>query len=356
MENQADRMEGRGAVSDRGTASISAIIPARNEEAVLASCVRSLALQPEICEIVVVNDQSTDGTADVGRRLAAEIPHLRLLQTEEVPAGWVGKNNAVWIGAREASSEWLLFTDADAELAPGAAARAVQIAHDTGAALVSFSPEQVTQTWYEKSLIPFVYCRLAKYFSYREVNDPASSAAGANGQFLMIRRDVYREIGGHASIAGEVLEDVALAKRTKAAGHRIWFGPGYGIVRARMYRSFEAMWEGWRKNLYLLIGASPGAVYRELLSIVPWIPGILLMLGMQFPVALLAGIGLLVARHAAYGMALAGNRFPMSLILYYVPAVVLYAGVLWSSYRAHRKGKIEWKGREVSVGVPGALR
>jgi glycosyltransferase involved in cell wall biosynthesis len=354
MDNQANSPDGR--LSDRSTASISAIIPARNEEAVLESCLRSLALQPEIREIVVVNDQSTDGTGDVGRRLAAEIPHLRLLQTEGLPAGWVGKNNAVWIGAKEASSDWLLFTDADAELARGAAARAVQIAHDTEAALVSFSPEQVTRSWYEKSLIPFVYCRLAKYFSYRDVNDAASSAAAANGQFLMIRRDVYGEIGGHASIAGEVLEDVALAKRTKAAGHRIWFGPGKGIVRARMYRSFDAMWEGWRKNLYLLIGGRPGAVYRELLSIVPWIPGVLLLLGIRFPVALLAGIGLLVARHAGYGLALAGNRFPISLILYYVPAVVLYAGVLWSSYRAHRKGKIEWKGREVSVGVPGAPR
>ena len=349
-------MESRATVSEGKTASISAVVPARNEEAVLASCARSLALQPEVREIVVVDDQSTDGTADVARRLVAEIPRLRLLQTREVPPGWLGKNNAVWIGAKEATSDWLLFTDADAELAPGAAARALQIAHDSGAELVSFSPEQVTEAWYEKSLIPFVYCRLAKYFSYREVNDPGASAAAANGQFLMIRRDVYAEIGGHASIAGEVLEDVALAKRAKAAGHRIWFGPGKGIVRTRMYRSFDSMWEGWKKNLYLLIGGNRGSVYRELLSIVPWIPVILLLLGTKFPVALLAGIGLLVARHAAYGLALASNRFTVRLILYYVPAVVLYVGVLWSSYRAHRKGKIPWKGREVSVGVPGALR
>ena len=356
MENRTNLKENRSAVSNHRAASISGIVPARNEEAVLASCVRSLALQPDMAEIFVVNDQSTDGTDDVARLLMAEIPRVRLLQTQELPRGWVGKNNAVWIGAREASSDWLLFTDADAELAPGAAARALGVAQETGAALVSFSPEQVTKAWYERSLIPFVYCRLAKYFSYREVNDPESSAAAANGQFLMIRRDVYAEIGGHASVAGEVLEDVALAKRTKAAGYRTWFGPGKGIVRARMYRSFDAMWEGWKKNLYLLIGGTRGSVYRELLLVVPWIAVILLILGIQFPFALLAGVGLLVARHAAYGLSLAGNRFPVFLILYYVPAVVLYAGVLWSSYRAHRKGKIEWKGREVSVGVPGALR
>ena len=136
---------------------VTAIVPARNEEKVIAACVESLEQQPEIGEILVVNDQSTDRTADIVRGLTAEIPHLRLLQAREVPPGWVGKNNAVWIAAREAKSAWLLFTDADAELAPGAVSRALEIAGEKKAALVSFSPQQVTETWYEKSMIPFVY-------------------------------------------------------------------------------------------------------------------------------------------------------------------------------------------------------
>jgi glycosyltransferase involved in cell wall biosynthesis len=337
-------------------AAITAIVPARNEEKVIAACVRSLARQPEIAEILVVNDQSTDGTAEILRQLVVEVPLLRLLETQEVPLGWVGKNNAVWIGTAHARSPWLLFTDADAELALQAAGRALQVANETGAALVSFSPEQLTQTWYEKSLIPFVYCRLATHFSYQAVNDSSSPAAAANGQFLMIRRDAYDAIGGHASIAGEVLEDVALARRAKAAGYRLWFGPGRGIVRARMYRSFQSMWEGWMKNLYPLSGGTPGAVYRELLSVVPWIPFLLLVMGIKLPLALIAALGLLMARHATYGRALTSNQFRASYILYYVPAVVLYAGVLWASYRAHVRGKVEWKGRQVSVGVPGAFR
>ena len=186
-----------------------------------------------------------------------KIPRLRLLETHEVPAGWVGKNNAVYLGAKEAKSSWLLFTDADAELQPGAAARALQIAQENDAALVSFSPEQITQSWYEKALIPFVYSRLAKHFSYDDVNNPASPAAAANGQFLMIQRDAYISIGGHASVASEILEDVALAKRAKAAGFRLWFASGQGIVRVRMYRSFGAMWQGWKKNLFLLVGGTP---------------------------------------------------------------------------------------------------
>ena len=328
---------------------ITAIVPARNEEQVIATCVRALASQAEIAEIRVVNDQSTDRTEEIVRGLIPEVAQLRLLETRDVPAGWVGKNRAVWLGAQDATTRWLLFTDADAELLSGAAARALQVAKETGAAMVSFSPEQVTRSWYEKSLIPFVYCRLAKYFSYEMVNDPQSPAAAANGQFLMIRRDAYEAIGGHASVAGEVLEDVGLAARAKSAGYRIWFGAGTGAVRARMYRSFSAMWEGWKKNLYLLIGARPEAVYRELFAVVPWIPFVLLAIGLRFPMALLAGLGLLLARHAAYGMTLARNQYPGKYILYYVLGVLLYAGVLWASYRAHARGAVEWKGRVVSV-------
>jgi len=336
--------------------SISAIVPARNEEDVIATCVESLALQPEISEILVVNDQSTDKTAEVVRGLLSKIPHLRLLETQNVPPGWVGKNNAVFLGAKEAKSPWLLFTDADAELQPGAAARALQIAEEKSAALVSFSPEQITQSWYEKALIPFVYTRLAKHFSYDKVNDPASRAAAANGQFLMIQRDAYDAIGGHASVAADVLEDVALAKRAKDAGFRLWFSGGQGIVRARMYRSFAAMWQGWKKNLYLLVGGTPGAVFRELESTIPWIPLALILLGIKIPVAPFLGVAFLLLRQFTYGLEIARNQYPFKFIIYYVPAVALYAGVLWASYRGHAKGKVEWKGREVPVTLPGAPR
>ena len=335
---------------------VTAIVPARNEEQVIAACVRALAAQPGVAEILVVDDQSEDGTGSVVRGLTGEIPQMRLLETRGVPAGWLGKNNAAWKGASEAASGWLLFTDADAEVLPNAVAQALEIAGEFGAALVSFSPEQITEAWYEKSLIPFVYCRLARWFPYKDVNDPASRVAAANGQFLMVRRDVYDAIGGHGGVAGEVLEDVALARNVKAAGYRIWFGSGTGVARARMYRSVGGMWEGWKKNLYLLVGGSRGAVYRELFSAVPWIPFLLIAIGIWMPVALMAGVVLLLVRQAGYGLELRSNQFSGSLILYYVPAVVLYAGVLWASYRAHVRGKVEWKGREISVRVPGGIR
>jgi len=336
--------------------SVTVIVPARNEEAVIAACINSLAGQPEIAAILVVNDQSTDATADVVRRLTQKIPNLRLLESGALPDGWVGKNHALWIGVQQAKSPWLLFTDADAEHKKDSVSRALQIAQEQNAALVSLSPEQITESWYERALIPYIYLRLARKFSYEKVNDPKSPAAAANGQFLMIRRDVYDAIGGHSSVAGEVLEDVALAMRVKATGHRISFGSGKGIVRVRMYRSFRGMWQGWKKNLYRLMGGTPWAVFHEMELNLPWIPLLLIGLGLKYPILLFVGVLLLIVRQTIYGLELARNQFPFSFIFYYVPAVMLYLGVLWASYRSHVHGRIEWKGREYAVGAPESAR
>jgi glycosyltransferase involved in cell wall biosynthesis len=356
MASDAHSPSTTGTLVAEPSGSVTAIVPARNEESVIAACIISLANQPEIAEVLVVNDQSTDATASVVRGLMEKIPNLRLLESGGLPDGWVGKNHALWVGVQQAKCAWLLFTDADAEHERGSVSRALQIANEQGAALVSFSPEQITETWYEKALIPFIYLRLAKRFSYENVNDPNSPAAAANGQFLMLRRDVYDAIGGHSGVAGEVLEDVALAMRAKAAGHRIWFGSGKGIVRVRMYRSFQAMWQGWKKNLYRLMGGTPWAVFREMESSIPWIPLLLIVLGLKFPVLFFVGILLLIARQTSYGLDLARNQYPFSLIFYYVPAVALYVGALWASYRGHVNGRIQWKGREYSVGAPEAVK
>lgn len=330
--------------------SLSAIIPARNEEDTIARAVRSLAGQPEIAEIIVVNDQSTDGTAAELARLRAEIPHLRVLETQNLPAGWVGKNYAVSLGVAQASSPWLLFTDADAEHLPRSTAAALADAAATGAALVSYSPEQLTRTWWERSLVPFVYVRLAARYSFDAVSDPDSPQAAANGQYLMIRREAYETIGGHEAVAGEVLEDVALAQRAKAAGIPILFASGVGRVRVRMYRSFGSMWQGWSKNLYPLIGGTPRAASHELIVSVPWISLLALLLTPLRVVFGVLGLALLAGRHAAYAAALRRNRFPARYALYYVPGFLLYAAALLWSEVQYLRGTVAWKGREVRVG------
>jgi hypothetical protein len=116
------------------------------------------------------------------------------------------------------------------------------------------------------------------------------------------------------------------------------------------------MREGWKKNLYLLMGGSGATTYRELVSVVPWIPFLLILIGLRMPFALMAGVVLLLVRQAGYGLDLRSNQFSGRLILYYVPAVVMYSAILLASYRAYAKGKVAWKGREISVGTPRAAR
>jgi glycosyltransferase involved in cell wall biosynthesis len=333
-------------------ASLSAIVPARNEERTSARAVASLGEQPEVREIVVVNDQSSDGTAGILQSLTAKQPKLRTFEAEPLPPGWVGKNHAAWLGAERAKGDWLLFTDADAVHLPGSAARALADAESFEAALVSYSPEQEMHTWWERALIPFIYCRLSQLYSYAAVNRPDSPAAAANGQYLLIRRDAYEQIGGHAAVRGEVLEDVALARLAKSAGFRLHFGPGDGICRVRMYASFGAMWEGWTKNLLPLVTRPGEKVTKELLSVVPWIPLLCLLLTSWHLALGALGLLLLAGRHASYAALLRKNRFPAYSVLYYLVGVGLYCGALLASDVGYSRGMIAWKGREYPVATP----
>jgi len=329
---------------------VSAIVPARNEEATIAAAVESLAAQPEIKEIIVINDQSTDGTAGALQQLSLRYAQLRVIETKDLPVGWVGKNHAASLGAAQATGDWLLFTDADGVHLPGSTAHALADAAQTGAGLVSYSPEQETRTWWEKALIPFVYTRLSHKYFYDEVSHPDSPAAAASGQYLLIRRQEYVRIGGHAAVAGEVLEDVALARLAKQAGVRLHFASGHGIMRVRMYRTFWAMWQGWTKNLYPLIGGTSRAVGRELFRVVPWIPLLVLPLAMLHLIWGVLGVALLAGRHAAYAADLRRNHFPAGLALYYLPGVALYAAALLNSEWRYARGSVAWKGREYPVG------
>lgn len=334
---------------------VSAIIPARNEEASIARAVESVAAQPEIGEIIVVDDQSTDRTGAILAELASRIPHLKILSTGDVlPPGWSGKNYAVWIGAAAAKGDWLLFTDADTYHLHGSTRRALCDAVDHDAVLVSYSPEQEMGSFWERALIPFVYCRLANKFSFARVNDPARPDAAANGQFLMLLRDVYEKLGGHAAIAGQILEDVALARRVKRSGYGIYFTAPIGTVRTRMYRSFGAMWQGWTKNLYPLMGGKASAVLLEISDVFPWAELTFLALlwiyserkhvapGWFIPGLVLATF---LGRIFRYGIDLYRNLYPVDYIKYYVPGVCLYCAALVASWWKNTHGAVLWKGR-----------
>ena len=338
---------------------VSAIIPARNEEASIARAVESVAAQAEIGEVIVVDDQSTDRTGAVLAELALRIPKLKILNTGDVlPPGWAGKNYAVSIGAAVAKGDWLLFTDADTYHLPGSTQRALCDAVVRDAVLVSYSPEQEMGSFWERALIPFVYCRLANKFSFARVNDPAKPDAAANGQYLLLRRDVYKELGGHTAIAGQILEDVAQARRVKSAGYGIYFTAPIGTVRTRMYRTFGAMWQGWTKNLYPLMGGKPMAVLLEVGDVFPWAEiFVFSSLWMEWARRHVASAWfwpalaafLLCWRVFRYGIELYRNLYPVSYIKYYVAGVCLYCAALIASWWKNTHGAVHWKGRTYSA-------
>ena len=168
------------------------IIPARNEEVNIARVVRSLANQQGIREILVVDDQSADRTGgNSGRAGSGDSSPSHFARG--VPAGRLaGEDARGGQGARAATGDWLLFTDADTEHLAGSLAELLQRAEDERADLLSLSPGQETPTWWEKSVIPLVYVKLASLFRFEEVSDPQSPAAAANGQYVLVRREIVR--------------------------------------------------------------------------------------------------------------------------------------------------------------------
>src|SRR3954470_14041069 len=251
---------------------VSVIVPARNEEASLGTCLESLVSQSGVdFELVVVDDHSSDRT----REIAASFRGVRVIEAGALPAGWTGKNNAVTSGAREARGTWLLFTDADTVHLPGSVARALSEAKENQVEMLSYSPEQIAVTFWEMAILPVVFAELARQYPPSKVSDPASPVAAANGQFILIRRETYDAIGGHAAVAGEILEDVALARRLKASGRKMRFRYAADAVRTRMYRNFQQLREGWTKNLALLF---PRAVWIAAQTLLLWSIPIALLL------------------------------------------------------------------------------
>jgi glycosyltransferase involved in cell wall biosynthesis len=332
---------------------VSVIIPARNEEASIARAVESVAAQSEVGEVIVVDDQSIDSTAEILSRLAVTIPKLKILHVDRLPTGWVGKNYAVSLGAASALGDWLLFTDADTYHMLGSTRRALNDAVEHNAVLVSYSPEQELGSFWERALIPVVYARLATRYPFDRVNNPSLPDAAANGQFLMILRDVYEKVGAHAAVADRILEDVELARRVKGAGYGIYFTAPMATVQTRMYRTFSAMWQGWTKNLYLLMGGTPSRTLGEIFAVFP--VGEVVLLGLVWwcvaslyrPAAwsLFLLFAVLLLRGLRSSFSLYRNLNPLRGILYWVPGVSLYTAALLSSWWKNTRGRVLWKGR-----------
>jgi len=323
---------------------VSIIVPARNEEASLATCLDSLIAQTGVSfETIVVDDHSTDRT----REIAQSFTGIRLIDAGPLPDRWTGKNNAVAAGARAARGQWLLFTDADTLHLAGSLARALQEAEENHADFLSYSPEQIAVTFWEMATLPVVFAELARQYPPSKVSDPASTAAAANGQYILVKRDVYDSVGGHAAVASHILEDVALARAVKASGHRIRFRYAADAVRTRMYRNYAQLRDGWTKNLALLF-PNPGRLALWMLSwwFLAWLvfPIGVSSIALRYwdsVVFLLPWIFLAIRISRAHF----GIKMTLIALAFGLP---MFAYLLLRSKRAHANGSLTWKGRTYS--------
>ncbi len=248
------------------THELTVLIPARNEEHNLGDCLQSLLAQSEPgfllgehWHIFVIDDSSTDGTLAIAEGLAFSHPGLHVVRAPELKPrrhGFTGKNAALWFGANQQlarTAKWLLFTDADTLHEPGTTHRAIVEADRHDVALLSYSPRQIAANVVQRALLPIIFSELASTFPPKKIADPASPVAAANGQFLLVSRQAYFDVGGHQAVADKVLEDVALARLVKRrAPIRLRYAPE--MIAARMYRTTGEMIAGWPKNLALLFG------------------------------------------------------------------------------------------------------
>lgn len=338
---------------------VSIIVPARNEEASLGACLESLATQTGVSfEVIVVNDHSSDRTSEI----AHSSPKVKVIDAPSLPFGWTGKNNAVAAGAKTAVGSWFLFTDADTVHLPGSLARAFTEAEKHQAAMLSYSPEQKVHGFWEKAVMPVVFAELASAFRPKDVSNPASPAAAANGQYLLISREAYEALGGHAAVAGAILEDVALARLVKSSGRKIFFRYGGDAVQTRMYRSFAQMREGWTKNLALLFPAPIRlAMFRlaEFVLILAAVAGAILFAQHGFFAVASASVVLSAIFYALFLMRIRKAHFAWDANLCAFLGLPVFAYLLLRSALFHNRGNVEWKGRAYttkSVNAPPEIK
>ena len=241
--------------TDRATPLVSVIVPARNEERSIRSCVESISAShyPDF-EVIVVDDRSDDATLELARAIPRN--HARrvvVVEGHPLPKGWMGKPWACAQGAKVAEGDLLLFTDADTVHAPELLGQAVAgMVEDEGDALTLLG-RQIMETFWERLVQTHMMAVIIFRFPNPSKPRPPERwrDAIANGQFMLFDRGVYEEIGGHEAVKGEVVEDQRLAQILCRSGKRLTVRAAEAVFATRMYRSLGESIEGWSKNLSL---------------------------------------------------------------------------------------------------------
>ncbi len=350
-----------------GTASgplVSVIVPARNEARSIVACVESIcASRYEAFEVVVVDDQSDDGTGALARSVRpGRARRVLVLEGEPLPEGWLGKPWACHQGAKAATGEVLLFTDADTLHGPVLLGRTVG-ALEAGADAVTVAGDQAMETFWERLVQPQVFFRMSQVFSdVRNGFDRGKwKTAIANGQYLAFHRSSYDRLGGHEAVRAEVAEDLRLAQLLVRDGFELRFHDGRGSLSTRMYRSLGELVSGWSKNMARgarLVGGRWGAVILGLADLIVspllWLlpPALLILaaLGMlSGPVVIWAGAATAI-NCGLWALVTAFMGAPARYgLLHPLGASAAWVILLRSLIRGSR---VEWKGREYRVEPP----
>ncbi len=325
---------------------VSVLVPARDEAQVIGQTVRAILAQsyPRL-EVLVLDDQSSDGTSALAREAAGGDGRLRVMAGAPLPDGWLGKNWACSQLAEAAGGEWLVFTDADVVWQPGALAALIGEAEHERADLLSIWPTQETVTWGERLVVPLMALVVLGYLPILGVHAlPGALFAAANGQCMAFRRESYTRVGGHARVRAEVVEDVVLARRVKACGLRLRMADGAGQIGCRMYRNWAEVRDGYAKNILSGYGGSTvflflATVFHWAVFLLPWV-----LWPWEWRFALLAATGVLVrAVTADFTRQRARDALLMPV------SVVLMTVIAWRSVVWHFRGGPRWKGRVARV-------
>ena len=341
------------------------VVPVRNEERDLPGCLQSLVRQSEPgfalgreWELVIVNDDSTDRTREIAEEAARAHPATEIgaaMTVLDAPAldtsargGFTGKNAACWAGAQIARGRRILFTDADTMHEPGALSRSLREAEKHGVALLSYSPRQIVTGLVQRTVMPLIFSELANVYPPAQVNDPRRRIAAANGQFLLVDRAAYFDLGGHRAVGPSVLEDVALASKIKRAQRPIRFRYAPEALSTRMYRSTPEMVEGWTKNLAILMPRPVSLAAWRVLDLVLFFGLPVIAFGLPHLVGWQRGaIGLLWLRTAfRFYSRVARSNFPAGDVAISILGVPMFVYLLLRSTVRHRvQRSVTWKGR-----------
>ena len=331
---------------------ISVCIPARNEERDIKNCVKSVLNQdyPNF-EVIVVDDNSSDNTAKIVRSMTEEYPNLIFISGAQLAPGWMGKPYALHQAYQKSRGQYLLFTDADLMYRSHALKTAMHTMICKDLDLLTLMPAAIFGSFWERVVQPVIFGFIAALTSFRKVNSSNYQSAMGFGAFLLFKKVSYQKIGGHLSVANEVLEDIMIAKKTKLNGLSILAADGKHLFAIRMYHSMKEIWVGWRKNIFLAMKKSILRAFYYMVMVLCFLltPYIVVMCNLWMGTGnLWLGISLLgLALSLAAGLGLCHELGleRKNVFLFPLGAIVMVVIMFNSMVQTLLLERTEWRGR-----------